>query len=91
MRNSQVVDRTSMAKRLIARPPTFFFSGEKFILRSDERLHAACSATGPVQSNTRSMLRFQNRVSPKDIQARIAAAHTSKTGCGCRRGEHQPR
>jgi hypothetical protein len=70
MRELNVVGLDVDGKRIICEADG---SGEKFLLRSDDRLRAAVRGDRPVSSPPKSDTEVQNVLSPKDIQAKIRA------------------
>jgi hypothetical protein len=70
MRELNVVGLDVDGKRIICEADG---SGEKFLLRSDDRLRAAVRGDRPVSSPPKSDTEVQNVLSPKEIQAKIRA------------------
>jgi hypothetical protein len=70
MRELNVVGLDVDSKRIICEADG---SGEKFLLRSDDRLRAAVRGDRPVSSQPKSDTEVQNVLSPKEIQAKIRA------------------
>jgi hypothetical protein len=70
MRELNVVGLDVDSKRIICEADG---SGEKFLLRSDDRLRAAVRGDRPVSSPPKSDTEVQNVLSPKEIQAKIRA------------------